>query len=280
MSGPRHVPRPDGADDTDAPRTLADFALASVPGNERDAIAHVSEVVQGLGLPGASQMRLETAVAEATMNAMEHGNAYRRELPVNVRVLATDEALFVRITDHGGGNLPSPSAEPPNLEAKLEGLQSPRGWGLFLIRSMVDELIIATDDNHHTVELVFHLKEDDMPHAEAALDVRKAGDRVSIIDVQGEFTNTAEAALMDAYNRASAGGTQAIILNFAGLEYMNSGGIGLLVTLLIRVNREKQHLLTFGLNDHYRSIFQITRLDDAIPIYASEAEAIQAANAR
>jgi anti-sigma B factor antagonist len=72
---------------------------------------------------------------------------------------------------------------------------------------------------------------------------------------------------------------RAIVLNFEGLEYMNSSGIGLLVTLLIRVNREKQRLLTYGLSDHYQNIFQITRLDDAIGIYNSEEEAIRAAGA-
>ena len=70
----------------------------------------------------------------------------------------------------------------------------------------------------------------------------------------------------------------AIVLNFEGLEYMNSSGIGLLVTLLIRVNREKQRLLTYGLSEHYRSIFQITRLDDAIGIHDSEEEAVEAAD--
>ncbi len=72
---------------------------------------------------------------------------------------------------------------------------------------------------------------------------------------------------------------RAIVLNFEGLEYMNSSGIGLLVTLLIRVNREKQRLLTYGLTEHYRNIFQITRLDDAISIFDSEDEAVQAAEA-
>ena len=64
------------------------------------------------------------------------------------------------------------------------------------------------------------------------------------------------------------------MLNFEGLEYMNSSGIGLLVTLLIRVNREKQKLLTYGLSEHYRSIFQITRLDDAIKIHDTEEGAL------
>src|SRR3712207_5324101 len=118
-----------------------------------------------------------------------------------------------------------------------------------------------------------------MPQAQVTMDVRKVDDAVSVIDVKGELTAFAEGVLMDAYNEASGGGVRAIVLNFENLEYMNSSGIGLLVTLLIRVNREKQRLLTYGLSDHYRSIFQITRLDDAIAIHDGEAEAVEAANA-
>jgi anti-sigma B factor antagonist len=122
-------------------------------------------------------------------------------------------------------------------------------------------------------------RRDDMPQAQVTMDVRRVDDDASVIDVQGELTAFAEEVLMDAYNQASDGKVRAIILNFEGLEYMNSSGIGLLVTLLIRVNREKQRLLTYGLSEHYRSIFQITRLDDAIGIHDSEEEAIEAANA-
>ena len=118
----------------------------------------------------------------------------------------------------------------------------------------------------------------DMPQAQVKMNVRKVSEKVSIIDVEGEFNAFAEAVLMDAYNQASDWQVRAIILNFEDLEYMNSSGIGLLVTLLIRINREKQRLLTYGLSEHYRSIFQITRLDDAIAIHDSEEEAVRAAN--
>jgi anti-sigma B factor antagonist len=118
----------------------------------------------------------------------------------------------------------------------------------------------------------------DMPQAQVTMDVRKVSERVSVIDVKGELTAFAEGVLMDAYGQASDGKVRAIVLNFEGLEYMNSSGIGLLVTLLIRVNREKQRLLTYGLSDHYQNIFQITRLDDAITIYDSEQDAIRAAD--
>ncbi len=109
--------------------------------------------------------------------------------------------------------------------------------------------------------------------------VRQAGDNVSIVDIEGEVTAFAENTLMDAYTQASTGAARTIILNFNGLEYMNSSGIGLLVTLLIRANRQKQRLLTYGLSEHYRKIFELTRLNEAIGIFSSEPEALTAAGA-
>ena len=70
-----------------------------------------------------------------------------------------------------------------------------------------------------------------------------------------------------------------LCLNFGGLEYMNSSGIGLLVTLLVRTNRQKQRLMSYGLNQHYRHVLTITRLDEAISIYDGEQEAIAAGKA-
>ena len=118
-----------------------------------------------------------------------------------------------------------------------------------------------------------------MPQANVSMSVRKVSSKVSIVDISGDVTAFAEQALMDAYTEASAGGARAIILNFSGLDYMNSSGIGLLVTLLMRINRQQQRLLTFGLSVHYRKIFALTRLDDVIGVYDTEAEALAAANA-
>ena len=134
----------------------------------------------------------------------------------------------------------------------------------------------ALRGEYEGVRLLSRERRADMPQAQVTMDVRKVNDDVSVIDVKGELTAFAEGVLMDAYSQASDGGVRAIVLNFEGLEYMNSSGIELLVALLIRVNREKQRLLTYGLSEHYRNIFQITRLDDAIGIYDSEEEAVRA----
>lgn len=138
-------------------QVIADFELPSEPGNERRAMEEVAELVQDLDLPATRMEKLKTAVAEATMNAMEHGNKYQADIPVQIEVMIIEDTLAVRITDRGGGQ-PIPEAEQPDLEAKLAGMQSPRGWGLFLIESMVDELNVLTDDVHHTVELIMHLE--------------------------------------------------------------------------------------------------------------------------
>jgi anti-sigma B factor antagonist len=109
------------------------------------------------------------------------------------------------------------------------------------------------------------------------MDVRTAAPSVSVIDIQGEINTFAENILMDSYTKANSEGARSIILNFEGLDYMNSGGIGLLVTLLIRAQRQGQRLLACGLNEHYRQIFELTRLNEAIGIYPTESEAVAAA---
>ena len=108
------------------------------------------------------------------------------------------------------------------------------------------------------------------------MDVRRAGDGTGVIEISGDITAASEDALMDAYGRAGDGDTHAVLIDFSRLEYMNSGGIGLLVTLLVRANRAKQRLLACGLNDHYRQIFELTRLDEAISIYVDEDAALAA----
>src|SRR5262249_11046115 len=133
------------------------FEIASEPGNEKDASERVAEAVAPLGLPTAQLERLKTAVAEAAMNAIEHGNEARAELPVDIAVRATAAELVVAITDQGGAR-EIPDAPEPDLEAKLEGLQKPRGWGLYLIKNMVDDVRTSSDGERHTIELAVRLE--------------------------------------------------------------------------------------------------------------------------
>ena len=109
------------------------------------------------------------------------------------------------------------------------------------------------------------------------VDVVAAAD-AAILRIHGDVTGDSERALMDAYAAANPG-VRAIVLDFADLEYMNSGGIGLLVTLLVRAQRAGQRLYAIGLSEHYRQILALTRLDEAIEVHDDERAALAAASA-
>ena len=142
-----------GADD-DPGRQLDTFTVASEPGNERQVMERVASAVDGLVTDEERLNRLKTAVAEAAMNAIEHGNQNRSDLLVQVRVFSSEHAVVVRITDQGVSGAVPTDVEAPDLEAKLRGEQSPRGWGLFLIKNMVDDMRVFEDAEHHTIDLI------------------------------------------------------------------------------------------------------------------------------
>ncbi len=137
-------------------RVLTEFEEPSAQGNERRIMDRVAAATADVGLDKKRFDRLKTAVSEAAMNAIEHGNRMNVELPVHVRVSVADGELVVRIVDNGGGrDIPEP--ETPDLDAKLAGRQKPRGWGLFLIKNMVDDMRVHTTNMHHSIELVMKL---------------------------------------------------------------------------------------------------------------------------
>jgi anti-sigma regulatory factor (Ser/Thr protein kinase) len=117
-----------------------------------------------VGLAPTRLDNLKTAVGEATMNAMEHGNKYEADKPVHIRVLRDGDTLRVQVHDHGDVvELPEP--ETPDLEAKLAGTQKPRGWGMFLIEKLVDETHVTGEGGGHTLELVVRLEGGSDDHA-------------------------------------------------------------------------------------------------------------------
>lgn len=114
-----------------------------------------------------------------------------------------------------------------------------------------------------------------MTDATATMRVRVVEDGVAVIHVAGELVPPSEEMLMGAYSQAER--ARSIVLDFTDLTYMNSGGIGLLVTLLVRAQRNDQRLLAYGLSEHYRHIFNLTRLDGVIELHDSEEAALTAA---
>jgi serine phosphatase RsbU (regulator of sigma subunit)/anti-sigma regulatory factor (Ser/Thr protein kinase) len=140
------------------PVVLASFTVPSQPDTERAAADQILAAVSDQPLTEIQRNRLHTAAAETVMNAAEHGNQFRRDLPVGIEIVRQGTALRVRISDNGRGG-PIPEPVTPNIDAKLAGLQSPRGWGLFLIEKMVDQVNVIDAPGGHTVELTVNLNE-------------------------------------------------------------------------------------------------------------------------
>ena len=100
-----------------------------------------------------------------------------------------------------------------------------------------------------------------------------------ILDLCGDIDGRAEQALNLAYTEAVAGNPTKVVLNFARVMYINSTGIALVVGLLTRARKERLVLTAWGLSEHYREIFEITRLAEFMPIYADEIAALAGAPA-
>lgn len=143
-----------------ADEVLADLSVPGDPRAVRHVRVRVGRLGDRLGLAPRQRHGLQTAVAEAVLNAIEHGNGGDLTRSVDVQVTVAPGELVVRVTDDGCGRgtaLP----EVPVIAAKLRGEQRPRGWGLFLMRSLVDELRVHDDsDGQHVVELVVRLDVD------------------------------------------------------------------------------------------------------------------------
>lgn len=146
------VTRDDEPDASPAAEPILTFTIPGAIGNERAAMKRVADAVSPFGVEGGRLERLKTAVAETIMNAIEYGSQGNPEIPVDVRVDVDPDAIRIRVTDRALSG-PVPDAEAPDLMKKLEGLQKPRGWGLFLIRHMVDGMDVHEADGLQTVTL-------------------------------------------------------------------------------------------------------------------------------
>ena len=96
----------------------------------------------------------------------------------------------------------------------------------------------------------------------------------AIIDLYGEINGLVDDVLDAAYAEAESRDPSTVVLNFTGVDYINSTGIALIVGLLARARQAHRRLLVYGLSDHYREIFEITRLADFMSIFPDETTAL------
>jgi anti-sigma B factor antagonist len=110
------------------------------------------------------------------------------------------------------------------------------------------------------------------PESTAAVRYR---DGTAVVDLPAQIDSTAERALNGAYAAAADHGSKTVLLNFGGVEFLSSTGIALVVGILARARKDGRKITAVGLSDHYREIFEITRLADFMTIYADENSALK-----
>ncbi len=115
-----------------------------------------------------------------------------------------------------------------------------------------------------------------MAEPQLEVSIRVEGE-LAIIDLQGEINAFAEAALINAYMDASSIEAKSLAINFGDVEYINSTGIALIVSLLAKARKDNREVIGFGLTDHFKNIFEITRLSDFMQIVPDEAAALEKA---
>ncbi|MGA7522767.1 MAG: ATP-binding protein [Acidobacteriaceae bacterium] len=117
--------------------TTVEVRLPSRLGFEKVAMGTAASVAALMGFPSERIEDLKTAVAEACINAIEHGNQLNEQLSVGVILSATSDELEVKVIDNGSGIAKQPPR--PNIDRKVHGEEDPRGMGMFLMQALVDE---------------------------------------------------------------------------------------------------------------------------------------------
>jgi serine/threonine-protein kinase RsbW len=137
--------------------TTVELRLPTRLGYEKVAMSTASAMAKLMGLPEDRIEDLKTAVAEACINAIEHGNRLNEKLSVGVVLRADTNALEVKVIDNGTGITGKPAK--PDIDRKMHGEEDPRGLGMFLIQALVDEAewVTGSDGNSSYVRLLIRL---------------------------------------------------------------------------------------------------------------------------
>lgn len=140
--------------------------LPSVLGFEKVAMGTAASAARLMGFSEDRVEDLKTAIAEACINAMEHGNHFNDDLRIAVTLTLHDDALEVLVTDKGPGMKNAPAAHthlaPPDIDKKMHGEEPARGMGLYLIQALMDEAewIAGGPEGGSSVRLLIRLKKE------------------------------------------------------------------------------------------------------------------------
>jgi len=144
-----------------AKATTVEVRLPSRLGFEKVAMSTAASVAKLMGFREERIEDLKTAIAEACINAIEHGNRLNEKLSVGVVLSAGSDALEIKVMDDGKGMHQRPIK--PDIDRKMHGEEDPRGMGMFLIQALVDEAewVVGSNGKGSYVRLVIRLDKEE-----------------------------------------------------------------------------------------------------------------------
>jgi len=138
------------------PDNKIELHIPSVMGNEKIAMECAASMAQKMGFTEDRIEDLKTAVAEACVNAMEHGNKMDTSTKVGITLTAEESRLQVTVKDEGKG---VGEIDSPSIERKIEGKDKTRGWGIFLIKSLMNEVKFEpSPEGGNVVKMIIYLE--------------------------------------------------------------------------------------------------------------------------
>jgi serine/threonine-protein kinase RsbW len=129
--------------------------LPSTQGAEKIAMDFAATVAKGMNFPAERVEDLKTAVAEACMNAIEHGNKLHASTRIGVKLTLDERGLQVAVHDKGAG---VGRVRVPDIDSKIEGESDARGWGVFLIENLMDEVSFESTADGSVVRMIIYLE--------------------------------------------------------------------------------------------------------------------------
>ena len=140
--------------------STVEVRLPSRLGYEKVAMSTAAAVAKLVGFREDRIEDLKTAVAEACINAIEHGNRLNEKRSVGVVLSAGADSLEVKVIDDGKGMTKQPAK--PDIDRKMHGEEDPRGLGMFLIQALVDEAewVAGADGKSSYVRLLIRLNKE------------------------------------------------------------------------------------------------------------------------